>query len=304
MLYSRVVDTSDRPRGRLPTLRAVSRVLARPLDVKEILRAVHLELARSLDVTICFFGLYDAAAQTVEVIWQIHAGAELPGGQFPLGGGPTSRAIRERAPQLIRRWSSSGPRVQVQYASDRAGLPESSIVVPVIFDRDVIGILAVQSYEPDVYDEDDVALVQGVADQIAMAVAVAQRSGNGHAQLPSAQLEAVLANMSDALLVLDDESRLVRLNLAARRLLCPVDESVILGHPVDQAQAGHWPLGSQRLTEQLSPVVGELRRGAVPDSEVEVALDSSRSRTVACRASVLMNNGAPSGGVVVLSERG
>ena len=80
---------SDRLMARLATLRAVSRALARPLDVPDVLRAVYAELSPALDVTICFFGRYDAPGQVVEVIWQVHNGDELPGGHFPLGDGPT-----------------------------------------------------------------------------------------------------------------------------------------------------------------------------------------------------------------------
>jgi len=75
-----VTDGADRLSARLAALRSVSRALARPLDIVDVLRAVHAELARVLDVTICFFGLYDPPGQTVKVIWQVHDGVELPGG--------------------------------------------------------------------------------------------------------------------------------------------------------------------------------------------------------------------------------
>jgi PAS domain-containing protein len=262
-------------------------------------------MSRALDVTICFFGLYDAPGQSVEVIWQMHDGAELPGGSFPLGSGPTSRAIRESHAQLIREWSREGPPVQLQYATNRAGLPESSIVAPAVFDGQVIGILAVQSYGPHAYDEDDVALVQGIADQVAVAVAPSRRTGNGDSgdrPMPGADVEAVLASMPDALLVLDDQGRLVRLNQAARRLLSIVDSSVILGHPVDRPQADRWPLGTRALTEQLQPIVDQLKRGAAPDEEIQLAMGDQADHRLSCKASVLLREGTPAGGLVVLRE--
>jgi len=295
-----VVQTSDRLRERLATLRSVSRALARPLDVTSVLRAVHLELSRVLDVTICFYGVYDAPGQSVDVIWQMHDNMELPGGSFPLGSGPTSRAIRECRVQLIREWSREGPPVQLQYATDRAGLPESSIVAPVVFDGAVIGILAVQSYRARAYDEDDVALVQGVADQVAVAVSSAVRTDNNHHhQANGSEVEAaVLASMPDALLVLDVEGRLVRVNQAARRLL----SSVILGQPVDSPQADHWPLGTRALTEALLPIVNQLKRGKAPQSEIQVSANNGSPHKLSCKASLLMREGAPAGGLMVLRE--
>src|SRR5258708_36234341 len=119
-----MIDGSDRQSARLTMARSVSRALARPLGTVDILRAVYAEMARVLDVTICFFGLYDAPGQIVEVVWQVHDGTELPGGHFPLGSGLTSQAIREGRPKLIRVWSREGPSVQVQDATDRPGLPQ------------------------------------------------------------------------------------------------------------------------------------------------------------------------------------
>jgi PAS domain-containing protein len=284
--------------------RSVSRALARPLDVAGALRIVHAEMSRVLDVTICFFGVYDAPGQSVEVVWQVHDGRELPGGHFPLGSGFTSQAIRECRPKLIRRWSREGPSVQVQYATDRPDLPESSIAAPVVFDGEVIGVLVVQSYQADAYDEDDVALVQGIADQLALTISDTRPRPESSTDGPirGADLEAVLASMPDALLVLDEQSRLVRLNQAARRLLCLTDGTLILGHPVDRPQADHWPLGTRELTDQLRPVVDQLRRGDEPHGEVQVALNNSVEHTLSCRASVLLKDGSPAGGLMVLRE--
>src|SRR5713226_4754678 len=204
------MDRSERINARMATLCSVSRALARPLGVVDMLRSVHLEIARVLDVPIFFFGLYDAPGQSVEVIWQVHDGVELPGGHFPLGSGPTSQAINSRQPQLLRRWSTQGPRVQVQYATDRPGLPESGITVPVQVEERVVGVLSIQSYAPEAYDEDDVGLVQSIADQVAVAIWAAHRARPALDDAPwrKCELEAILADISDAVLVLDGQGRL------------------------------------------------------------------------------------------------
>src|SRR5438132_2796380 len=299
-----MMERSERVDARMATLRSVSRALARPLDVVGMLRSVYSEMARVLDVPIFFFGLYDAPGQSVEVIWQVHDGVELPGGHFPLGSGSTSQAITTRRPQLLRHWSTQGPRVQVQYATDRPGLPESGLAIPVVFDEQVVGVLAIQSYTPEAYDEDDVALVQSIADQLAVAISAAHRAipARGDAPRRVSALEAILASMSDALLVLDSQGRLVRLNQAARRLLCVADATLILGHPVDQPQQGKWPLGTQAVTEQLLPIIDQLKHGEAPLDEVEVALEGKMTRPVACKASILLEQGSPAGGLMVLRE--
>src|SRR5437868_52246 len=141
-----MLETSDARSLRLDCLRKISRRLLRPLDEIGVLRAMYAELDGALDMTMCFFGRFDVASQTVEVVWQVHQGSELPGGQFPLGSGPTSQAIRTCKPQLIRNWSTDGPSVQLQYATDRPSLPQSCVVVPVVYASQVAGVLSIQSY--------------------------------------------------------------------------------------------------------------------------------------------------------------
>jgi putative methionine-R-sulfoxide reductase with GAF domain len=283
------------PYERMDTLRRVSQALARPLDECDVLRAVHAELSGALDTSTCFFGHYDAASESVEVVWQIHEGRELPGGHFPLGSGTTSRAIREHQPQLIRGWSTSGPPVQVQYATERSALPESTVVVPVLFDGVVVGVLSVQSYAAAAYDEDDVALLVGVADQIALAVFGA--SGSSPAR--GSELEVVLASMRDALLVLDLEERVIRLNRAARRLFCAADRGVVFGQRLDRPQADLWPLGTSQVSRQLRPILERLDDGTVSAEEVQLTIGG---RLVRCRASIVCQRATRTGAVMVLRE--
>src|SRR5437899_7102448 len=134
------VGQSDRARARLP--RAARRV------------------GRVIDTTGFILGLYDDCSQMVEIVSQIEAGVELPGGSFPLGDGFLSEVIRTRQPRHIRHWTVEGPRVQVQYATDTPGLPESTVTVPLLVGHRAIGVLSIQSYTRWAYDEDDLLLVQ------------------------------------------------------------------------------------------------------------------------------------------------
>jgi PAS domain-containing protein len=288
------VPASER---RWMVLRALSRSLARPLGMREVLRAMHRELAPVLETTMCLFGVFDADAQRVEVVWQVHADQELPGGSFPLGNGFTSQVIRTGQPRLIRDWSSNGPPVQVQYATDRPGLPQSSITVPVLFDDRVRGVLSIQSYRPDAFDEDDLALLGMVADQVAVAIFGPLREAAQAAEAAAAA-EAVLDSMAVGVLVLDGERRLMRLNQAARRILCMDEAHVIFGHPVDQPQAGQWPLGTRQLTDHLRPLLDGLDSG--PGATREVDVETADGQVLACSASVLRTNGASPGGLLLL----
>src|SRR5258708_33744040 len=107
-----------RRKGRLAVGRNFSQALAKSNDVEHLFRVLLSERSRVLDTTGFLLGVYDEGSQMVEIVGQMEAGVELPGGSFPLGHGFLSEVIRSRRPRHIRRWSVEGPRVQVQYATN------------------------------------------------------------------------------------------------------------------------------------------------------------------------------------------
>jgi len=265
---------------------------------------VHATAARDMDARIFFVGLYDGASQTVEVVWQIEDGAELPGGSFPLGSGMTSDVLRNGQQRLIRRWSREGPRVQVQYATGTPGLPESAIAVPLRLGEAVIGVLMVQTYRPDAYNKRDVERLQALADEASIVIAglhYSERLGDQVRRRVS-ELEAILANMADALLIIDAEGKLVRLNRAARGLLSLDDASIVLGQRLDQQLWDQWPVGGRAVAEALRPVIEALRRTEEPQ-EGEAEIPGPAPRTLSFRASPLQDaKGLFTGGVIVFRD--
>ena len=252
-------------------------------DIQAVMRAVHGELSQALDAPICLCGVFDAPTQTVEVVWQVHAGQELPGGSFPLGNGFTSQVIRTGQPLLIRDWSASGPRVQVQYATDHLGLPQSSITAPLRSAGLVRGVISIQSYQPDAFAEADLTLLANVADRVA---ATLFEDAAAEAPPDPRQTDA-----DEGRLTLDTDGRMLRLNDAARKRLCGEVRSVILGHPILQSQSDQWPLGTQALTDRLRPLV----EGQT--SEVHTQPEETGER-LAWSASTLQTDGKPAGTIL------
>jgi signal transduction histidine kinase len=273
-------------------------------DLIELCRLLHQAVARRLDATIFFLGLFDAASQTVEVVWQVENGEELSGGSFPLGKGLTSQVILSGESRLIRNWSAEGPRVQVQYATGTPGLPESAIAVPLKIGHHVIGLMCAQSYAVNAYKERHLRLLESLAEEAAIVVAGLHYSERIGAQVRRrvSELEAILANMADALLIIDGKGRLVRLNRVARELLSLEDTSIVLGQPLDEAQWDQWPVDGRAAAEALWPVVEQLQATEEPQ-EVEVELPGAVHRILSFRASPLHDaDGAFTGGVIVFRD--
>jgi signal transduction histidine kinase len=273
-------------------------------DLVELCRLLHQTVARQMDATIFFLGLYDAASQTVEVVWQVENGQELSGGYFPLGKGLTSQVVLSGQSRLIRHWSDEGPRVQVQYATNTPGLPESAIAVPLKIGDLTIGLMCVQSYREDAYDEQDLRMVDALASEAAIVVAGLHYSERLGAQVRRrvSDLEAILANMADALLIIDAKGCLVRLNRAARALLCLDESTIVLGQPFDESQWSRWPEPGRAAAEALRPIVERLQRTQEPQ-EVEVELPGPVRHILSFRATPLHDtDGLFNGGVIVFRD--
>jgi signal transduction histidine kinase len=273
-------------------------------DLVELCRLLHQTVARQMDATIFFLGLYDAASQTVEVVWQVENGEELSGGSFPLGKGLTSQVVVTGQSRLIRHWTQEGPRVQVQYATGTPGLPESAVAVPLKVGDTVIGLMCAQTYAVKAYSQQHLEFLQALADEAAIVVAGLHYSERIGAQVRRrvSELEAILASMADALMIIDAKGRLVRLNKVARELLSLDDASIVLGQPLDESLWDQWPIGGRAAAEALRPVVERLQ-ATEEAQEVEVELPGAVHRILSFRASPLHDvSGVFTGGVIVFRD--
>ncbi len=291
-------------REHLRALRAVGEALARPLDIVELFRAAQRETARTLKAEAFFLALYDEAGQSVEIVRQFDAGEELAGGTFPLGSGWTSQVILTGRPRLIRHWSVEGPPVQVQYATGTPGVPESAIIAPLVYGGQVLGVISASSYHPQAFDQDDLLALEVIAGQVAIAITNLRQSDRLDSQLQRrvSASEAIFANMADALLVVDADGRIVRLNHAARALLCIDNTSIVFGQPLDREQWGQWPLGAQEVAETLAPMIDVLRKGQAP-AAIEVELRAQGRRFLSFGGTALFDaHGVLTGGLLVVRD--
>jgi PAS domain S-box-containing protein len=275
-------------------------------DLAELFRALYGETARVMDATVFLFALYDEASETVQVVRQMDRGVEHSGGTFPLGKGFTSEVIRTGAPRLVRRWSAEGPPVRLLYGTEAGDLvaPQSGVVVPILSGDRVLGVLSAQSYRPEAYEDADLLSLSAIAAQAGVTVKrlhVTEQMALEH-ERHALELEAVLASMNDALLIVDARGAIVRLNRAARELLCLDSASLVFGQPLEQQRLEQWPVTAREIAAALVPVIDALRSGA-SHAGVEIELRSGQLRVLSLSASALRSpKGAPQGGVIVFRD--
>jgi len=304
MLGSLTAD--EQLRARLESARRLGALGADARDLAELFRALYDETARVVDATVFLFALYDEASETVEVVRQVDRGVEHEGGSFPLGKGFTSEVIRTGLPKVIRRWGAEGPTVRVLYGTETGELvaPQSGLVVPILSGDRVLGVISVQSYRPEAYEDADILSLGAIAAQAAITIKrlrATEQLALEH-ERHALQLEAVLASMNDALLIVDARGAIVRFNRAARELLRLDSASLVLGQPLERQRVEQWPVTAREIAAALVPVIDALRSGTNVDN-LEVELRSGERRVLSVGASALRSSKGPlQGGVVVLRD--
>lgn len=273
-------------------------------DPVELCRLIYETVARQMNATMFFLGLYDAASQTVEVVWQVENGKELSGGSFPLGTGLSSQVLLTGQSLLIRDWSNEGPRVHLQYATETPALPASAVAAPLRLGEHMIGLISVQSYDANAYDVDDLRMLEALAGEAAIVIAGLHYSEHLSAQVRRrvSELEGVLSSMADALLMIDADGALVRLNRAARELLGLDEASIVLGQAFEEAQWDQWPTAGRAVAQALRPVIERLHESRQPQ-ELEVELPGTAPHILSFRATPLYyGDGVYNGGVIVFRD--
>jgi PAS domain S-box-containing protein len=168
----------------------------------------------------------------------------------------------------------------------------------------VLGVLSAQSYRPEAYENDDLLRLAAIAAEGGIAIQrlrVTEQGALEH-ERRAFELEAILATMTDALLIVDARGAIVQLNRAARELLCLDSASLVLGQALEQQRVDQWPETGREIAAALAGTIDALRSGtSVAEGEIE--LHSGQRRVISVGASVLRSaGGVPQGGVILLRD--
>jgi len=295
----------DQLRARLELASRLGALASDARDLVELFRALYDETARVMDATVFLFAIYDEVSQTVQVVRQMDRGEEHGGGSFPLGKGFTSEVIRSGTPRIVR-FAAEGPPIRLLYGTEPGELvsPRSGVVVPIVSGDHVVGVLSAQSYRPEAYDDEDLLGLVAIAAQAGATIKrlrATEQMALEH-ERHALQLEAVLASMNDALLIVDSRGAIVRLNRAARELLCLDGSSLVLGQPLEPQRVEQWPDTAREIAEALVPAIDAIRSGR-QIAQVDVELHSGERRVLSLGTSVLRSPTAVlEGGVIVFRD--
>lgn len=181
----------------LVALIEVSQLLVATLDRHTIYQALYRKIIEPLMKVPHFtIALYDPNTQIIYCDYAITDGEETDVSQFPsfpFGEGLLSETIRARQPRIVN-LSSALPVLKakgrvVHVGDDRK--PNSGLYLPLISGDNVMGIMYVQDYPAEAFNQDDVRLLSMLASQASVAIEKSRLFEDTKAR--AAKLEALSA---------------------------------------------------------------------------------------------------------------
>jgi PAS domain S-box-containing protein len=166
---ARLFQESETRAAELATLNELASSLSTQLDLNQIVSTIYTGVVRLLDAKNFYVAFYEA--DTNEIVFpQNVSESELDSKitRLPMGQGITSYMIQTGQSVLITEGSDKWMQ---ERGLDAAGAPAKSFLgVPLIRGSEVLGAMAVQSYDQyNAYDQHDLQLLTAFASQVAVA---------------------------------------------------------------------------------------------------------------------------------------
>ena len=177
----RQFEDEQRRAKRYQALSDVSHAISR-LDLRSVLEVAYQQITSLMDTSTFFIGLYDPETRLVSIVGSYDHGHPSPDTFMSVDEGLTGMVIRSRQSIIIHDSTQDSLPSEMIVDGD---MPRSILMFPLMTLDDVVGVITVQSYQPDAYSPDDIETLEIIAGAIATAV--------GNAQLYDQALERLTA---------------------------------------------------------------------------------------------------------------
>lgn len=169
---SRLFTQTQEKAEELALINEVAQVVSQQLDIEQVLSTVHERISQVMSVDAFSVSQYDAHSNILEYLYIYDSGqrhSEEPG---PLPKESLSyRVITTGEPIIRHRTPEENAAVQGALPTvGSAQLPASVIFAPLVIGSQISGAISVQSYAYNAYTENDLNLLMGIANHMAVAL--------------------------------------------------------------------------------------------------------------------------------------
>lgn len=170
---AQLFEERERRIAELTSLNKISRVVNATLDEYDLIEQLHHSISEVLNTRDSFIALYDSETQrlTFPILWE--HGQRVPNNISMLVDDPgclSNKVVLDKRPLLLRTVAEIA-RVSTAKHDPDEEQTASWLGVPIMQGDEVLGILNVQSFQPNAFDQDDQRFLTTVASQVATALA-------------------------------------------------------------------------------------------------------------------------------------
>ncbi|HET8784944.1 MAG TPA: GAF domain-containing protein, partial [Candidatus Limnocylindrales bacterium] len=170
----RLLAEADQRAAELAVINEIGTALAKQLDFNEICELVGERVRAIFRAPSVSIGLYDEGARLISWPYELDEGVRIESDPFELGPGLTSRVISSRKPL---RGGTNAELVALGAIPGGVSVSASWLGVPILSADRVIGLIILESTDPDVFDEDDERLLTTIAASMGVALENARLFG-------------------------------------------------------------------------------------------------------------------------------
>ncbi len=163
-LFQSTMQTADR----FSALNKASYQVGANLDPEQVYVAVHNAAKRLMPVESFVISLLDESTNEIEGVYLIDDDKRSPITRIPIDQGLSGRVIATGEPLLLHGAETVESIGSVVYG--KPSTPLSILAVPMVLGGKTIGMLSAQSYEPNVYTEDELQILSTLANQAIVAI--------------------------------------------------------------------------------------------------------------------------------------
>ena len=177
-------------------------------NIRELFQSIQKHLDDIIDTKNFYVALYDKKTDTISLPYIIDKEDKFT--SFPAGKTLTGYVIKHKKPILVneklyREMSAKGL-IEIIGSPSKVWLG-----VPLRIEKEVIGVVAVQSYEDEnLYTKDDLEILEFVSGQLA--IAISHKRAEDAQRIERAYFEQLFENSPEAIVLVNNESRILRLN--------------------------------------------------------------------------------------------
>jgi|GEM_PF-2518726 len=168
---ARLFRERERRITELSILDEISRSLSSTLDLEELLETVHQQVARIFDVTNFYIATYQEGDTEWVAAFQVEHGQRLPVVRHEVGLGLTGYILRNRM-SVVLHSNAESKLFKEEHGIPPVGMQAHSWMgVPLTTGDNVVGVMAIQSYEHEnLYDDHAMSLFSTISSQVAIAI--------------------------------------------------------------------------------------------------------------------------------------